>query len=466
MLRFASYFVPDERCWAPTIKGGTPCVPPSEQLPLGMFSWWQHGGARVGGATDPHKPSSSLSKLVDTEKLVDTASAEMPGGLRYTPCPCALGGACRLFSAVEAAGSLYSLADAEGTSLAFAPSYVDRFGGAYVVQGQTTLHGNPSTDAKGELVFAPTSEASREPIKPFAPIARAVSLEDEPGGCALELRDVLGQELGLLGEHAACEGRAGAPCLWTHTCAPWDANDKCKQRVTGIGTDGTPEDLTAAYSEALWHLRPSFGVQQKYEYTPAQKGARSSAGAWEVHQEIQGIAQHPGGPDAEHATGGLKVLENRRLDAAIPTNDAPFLGGNFVYEGRCMEITEGEMPGEGGGYEAACKAIKTHAADMVKRRGGTDEQAAHAKLEIRLHCRRKLPLPYCVPARPDLKQIKDTARASVSHPDHYSQQCRRQAWARHPKTNEAPMGDQCPKPPVEKDVVQQDDQNRGEKAEV
>ena len=68
---------------------------------------------------------------------------------------------------------------------------------------------------------------------------------------------------------------------------------------------------------------------------------------------------------------------------------------------------------------------------------------------------------YCVPARPDLKQIKDTARASVSHPDHYSQQCRRQAWARHPKTNEAPMGDQCPKPPVEKDVVQQDDQNRG-----
>ena len=176
--------------------------------------------------------------------------------------------------------------------------------------------------------------------------------------------------------------------------------------------------------------------------------------------------QHPGGPDAEHATGGLAVLENRRLDAAIPTNDAPFLGGNFVYEGRCMEITEGEMPGEGGGYEAACKAIKTHAADMVKRRGGTDEQAAHAKLEIRLHCRRKLPLPYCVPARPDLKQIKDTARASVSHPDHYSQQCRRQAWARHPKTNEAPMGDACPKPPVEKDVVQQDDQNRGETAEV
>ena len=221
MLRFASYFVPDERCWAPTIKGGTPCVPPSEQLPLGMFSWWQHGGARVGGATDPHKPSYGVSKLVEKEKLVDTSKEETPGGLRYTPCPCALGGTCRLFSAVEAAGSLYSLADAEGTSLAFAPSYVDRFGGAYVVQGQTTLHGNPSTDAQGKLNFAESSEASREPIEPFAPIARAVSLEDEPGGCALELRDVLGQELGLLGEHAACEGRAGAPCLWTHTCAPW-----------------------------------------------------------------------------------------------------------------------------------------------------------------------------------------------------------------------------------------------------
>ena len=177
------------------------------------------------------------------------------------------------------------------------------------------------------------------------------------------------------------------------------------------------------------------------------------------HPERKGIAQHPGGPDA--ATSD--VLENRRLDAAIPTNDAPFLGGNFVYEGRCMEI--GKDLSEGG-YAAACEAIKAHAADMVKRRGGTDEQAAHAKLEIRLHCRRKLPLPYCVPARPDLKQIKDTARASVSHPDHYSQQCRRQAWARHPKTNEAPMGDQCPKPPVEKDVVQQDDQQRGEKAEV
>ena len=67
MLRFASYFVPDERCWAPTIKGGTPCVPPSEQLPLGMFSWWQHGGARVGGATDPHKPSYGVSKLVEKE---------------------------------------------------------------------------------------------------------------------------------------------------------------------------------------------------------------------------------------------------------------------------------------------------------------------------------------------------------------------------------------------------------------
>jgi len=463
MLRFASYFVPDERCWAPTIKGGTPCVPPSEELPLGMFSWWQHGGARVGGATDPHKPSSGISKLVETEKLVDE---ENSGGLRYTPCPCALGGTCRLFSAVEAAGSLYSLADAEGTSLAFAPSYVDRFGGAYVVQGPTTLHGNPSS----ELEFAPTSEASKEPIEPFNHIARAVSLEDEPGGCALELRDVLGQELGLLGEHAACEGRAGAPCLWTHTCAPASAdgkNVKCMQRVTGIGNDGKPEDLTAAYSEALWHLRPSFGVQQKYEYTPAQKGAGRSAGAWEVLQERKDIAQHPGGPDAEHATGGLAVLENRRLDAAIPTNDAPFLGGNFVYEGRCMEITEGEMPGEGGGYEAACKAIKTHAADMVKRRGGTDEAAAKAKLYIRLRCRKKKEhFPYCVPARPDLKQIKDTARASVSHPDHYSQQCRRQAWARHPKTNEAPMGDACPKPPVEKDVVQQDDQNRGEKAEV
>ena len=103
MLRFASYFVPDERCWAPTIEGGTPCVPPSEQLPLGMFSWWQHGGARIGGANDPHKPSSGTSKLVEMEKLVDTSTEEKPGGLRYTPCPCTLGGACRLFSAVEAA---------------------------------------------------------------------------------------------------------------------------------------------------------------------------------------------------------------------------------------------------------------------------------------------------------------------------------------------------------------------------
>ena len=378
MLRFASYFVPDERCWAPTIKGGTPCVPPSEELPLGMFSWWQHGGARVGGATDPHKPSSSLSKLVDTEKLVDT---DMNGGLRYTPCPCALGGACRLFSAVEAAGSLYSLADAEGTSLAFAPSYVDRFGGAYVVQGQTTLHGNPITDAQGKLNFAESSEASREPIEPFNPIARAVSLEDEPGGCALELRDVLGQELGLLGEHAACEGRAGAPCLWTHTCAPASAdgkNVKCMQRVTGIGNDGKPEDLTAAYSEALWHLRPSFGVQQAYEYTPALTGARSSAGAWEELKERNGIAQHKGGPDA--ATG--KPLEDRRLDAAIPTNDAPFLGGNFVYEGRCMEI--GKDLSEGG-YAAVCEAIEAHAADMVKRRGGvprTMEEVADLKVEV------------------------------------------------------------------------------------
>ena len=465
MLRFASYFVPDERCWAPTIEGGTPCVPPSELLPLGMFSWWQHGGARVGGPSDPHKPSSGTSKLVATEKLVDVEKLggpeEKPGGLRYTPCPCALGGTCRLFSAVEAAGSLYSLADAEGTSLAFAPSYVDRFGGAYVVQGQTTLHGNPSSDAE-------TSEASREPIKPFAPIARAVSLEDEPGGCALELRDVLGQELGLLGEHAACEGRAGAPCLWTHTCAPWDANDKCKQRVTGIGTDGTPEDLTAAYSEALWHLRPSFGVQQKYEYTPAPKGARSSAGAWEEDPKSKGIAQHPGGPDAEHATGGLAVLENRRLDAAIPTNDAPFLGGNFVYEGRCMELNKDLMPGRKGGYAEGCKAIQTHAADLVLRRGGTKDKAAEAKRDVEAMCSgaQQKPLPYCVPARPDLKQIKDTARASVSHPDHYSQQCRRQAWARHPKTNEDSQGSACPKPPVEKDVVQQDDQNRGTKAEV
>ena len=128
------------------------------------------------------------------------------------------------------------------------------------------------------------------------------------------------------------------------------------------------------------------------------------------------------------------------------------------------------MPGRKGGYAEACKAIKAHAADMVKlRRGGTDEtKAANAKLEIEAMpmAPSKLPLPYCVPARPDLKQIKDTVRASVSHPDHYSQQCRRQAWARHPKTNEAPMGDACPKPPVEKDVVQQDDQNRGRAAEV
>ena len=462
MLRFASYFVPDERCWAPTIKGGTPCVPPSEQLPLGMFSWWQHGGARVGGATDPHKPSSSLSKLVDTEKLVDTASAEMPGGLRYTPCPCALGGTCRLFSAVEAAGSLYSLADAEGTSLAFAPSYVDRFGGAYVVQGQTTLHGNPITDAQGKLNFAESSEASREPIEPFHPIARAVSLEDEPGGCALELRDVLGQELGLLGEHAACEGRAGAPCLWTHTCAPAAlTGSRCEQRVTSIGTDGTPEDLTAQYAEALWHLRPSFGVQKAYSYDEEH-------GAWMDHPERKGIAQHPGGPDAEHATGGLWVLENRRLDAAIPTNDAPFLGGNFVYEGRCMELNKDLMPGRKGGYAEGCKAIQTHAADLVLRRGGTKDKAAEAKRDVEAMCSgaQQKPLPYCVPARPDLKQIKDTVRASVSHPDHYSQQCRRQAWARHPKTNEDSQGSACPKPPVEKDVVQQDDQNRGTKAEV
>ena len=35
-----------------------------------------------------------------------------------------------------------------------------------------------------------------------------------------------------------------------------------------------------------------------------------------------------GGPDA-----ATEPLEEQRLDAAIPTNDAPFLGGNFVYEG-------------------------------------------------------------------------------------------------------------------------------------
>ena len=146
------------------------------------------------------------------------------------------------------------------------------------MQGQTTLHGNPTRDTNGELVFAESSEASREPIKPFNHRARRLA-EDEPGGCALELRDVLGQELGLLGEHAACEG-ARATCLWTHAPASECKNVKCMQRVTGIGNDGKPEDLTAAYSEALWHLRPSFGVQQAYEYAPALTGARSSAGAW------------------------------------------------------------------------------------------------------------------------------------------------------------------------------------------
>ena len=70
------------------------------------------------------KAQKLVEQLVEKEKLVDTSKEETPGGLRYTPCPCALGGACRLFSAVEAAGSLYSLADAEGTSLAFAPSWL------------------------------------------------------------------------------------------------------------------------------------------------------------------------------------------------------------------------------------------------------------------------------------------------------------------------------------------------------
>ena len=59
------------------------------------------------------------------------------------------------------------------------------------------------------------------------PLPTSQSVREQPadcpssgGGlprCALELRDVLGQELGLLGEHAACEGRAGAPCL--HACS-------------------------------------------------------------------------------------------------------------------------------------------------------------------------------------------------------------------------------------------------------
>ena len=101
------------------------------------------------------------------------------------------------------------------------------------------------------------------------------------------------------------------------------------------------------------------------------------------HPERKGIAQHPGGPDAEHATGGLAVLENRRLDAAIPTNDAPFLGGNFVYEGRCMELNKDLMPGRKGGYAEGCKAIQTHAADLVLRRGGTKDKAAEAKKDVK-----------------------------------------------------------------------------------
>ena len=120
-----------------------------------------------------------------------------------------------------------------------------------------------------------------------------------------------------------------------------------------------------------------------------------------------------------------------------------------------------------GGYAAVCEAIEAHAADMVKRRavcraqwrscrsqGGGGECDEHGRGDVQGTSEAATVLRA---GEADLKQIRDTARAAVS-PTLLAAVPPAGVGA-PPEIERAPMGDSRPKPPVEKDVVQRDDQN-------
>ncbi len=301
LLRLATFFYPSDDCWGPDAvnEGRIGCLP---SLPSGglHWGWWRHGGPRAGPfvASDqkPHQPPPD--ERARSELVAGDGKDSQSSDLLYVPCTCALGGRCSFYSAVTGshANELYAVDATPGaTPMYAAPEFDARFGGAF------GAHENAQAWQLESAVVG-MDRAAREPVPPFRPISRPLSHPLVAGGCGLVLTDVLG------GQHTAaefCRGRDGAhaACLWVF--------ERDGQPVSHVRDDGEVEDLAPKYVEALAVLRPRLG----------------------------GSAAPGGKVGVTHSA----LEESLALD--VPSTDAPFLGGNFAFEG-ARPLAHAPPPGE------------------------------------------------------------------------------------------------------------------------
>jgi hypothetical protein len=439
MLRLATQFIPDDACWAPGPPPDMriPCLPRRTGGNAGLaWNWWRFGGMRAGAISDPveesgeNQPHQPASDPLARSPLL----RESDGMLEYVPCTCAAGGQCSFFSPIDGALELYTVSADAGAAPAYSlPKFDEMYGGTFGAH-DTTVYECPKCEPEDETCLRP---CAREPIPEYKPIARALSNENAPGGCSLLLTDLLGEQRTAA---AMCNGRAeGATCLWVYT--------NSRQAVNRVARDGKVEKLDEWFVEALHALRPSFGPTAAHVATENVQWLNEKTGESEP-------PKHPGGKP--RGNNPLKTADS--VAHEMPTNDArardstvaplsqpatlvhhlfasqaPFLGGNFAFEGTCRLVKHDEDA------YGTVKATPEEADFYASLRAASSEDEA------------KVPYPYCNPARPSMEQVRATLRNYKRGHAHYEAACRRMAYARQPLTDEDLAGSSCgvPAPSVE-----------------
>ena len=394
---------------------------------------------------------------------------------QYVPCSCSLAGTCKFYEAVPSTETMYECEEDEmhlskaashlrprpGVSgdeaaaaerdaakegrapsnlLSYvAPEFGERFGGAFLEHGVTSWqgitpaesgqlhqlhdHADIATHArkychtrgaaqleKRGIKVLPDEEKKRalpgflclrEPIEPWRPIVQPISHTTRSGGCAIELIDVEGRDDGA---DRFCVDRVDQPCLWVYR--------NSLKHVYGLDDSGKKLDLTSQYQRALLLLRPSFGPSP--EPLAQEKAEAVVEGQTRMWPDPQADWEEFVHRVNVHGEGELEDTEEKKVaekEASVPHSDAPFIGGNFVFQGRCRAVRRDAVPEET--YAFVTEHLRQTAPrfydKLVAERGGSGE------------------LPYCSPTSPDFEQVMLTVKSFVQSKDHYAAACARGA---------------------------------------
>lgn len=232
-----------------------------------------------------------------------------------------------------------------------------------------------------------------------------ISHDTRAGGCAVEIADVEGEDAG---PHRFCLGRPGKPCLWVHESA------SALRKAWAIDDAGAMRDLSGAYAQALRLLRPSFGPTPALPPAPESpamekvKGWSDEQRRWEAYMDELAAL----GLGESDSTAGKKAAEKK---ASIPHSDAPFIGGSFVFQGVCREVSQADAPPAAAeGFETSYEWLH----DLLETRHpqfyGEVVRAGGAQAD----------LPFCSPTSPDLGQVKRTVQSFSRSPHHYARACK------------------------------------------